>query len=99
MMDPDRYLDRYLAPLARRPRACTEPAELPALDLKHFYPEFARRIETPDLTLEQLYIAGVECGHTESRVELKRRIMVVADQFERRVAAVTAQLQHRIEEL
>ena len=99
MMDPARYLDRYLAPLAKRTRLRAPPTDLPTLDLKHFYPEFAHAVEAPDLTLEQLYTAGVECGHTESRTELKRRVIIVDDQFERRVAAVTSQLQHRIAEL
>ena len=98
-MDPARYLDRYLAPLAKPARAKVPPAELPPLDLKHFHPEFAHPVEAPDLTLEQLYIAGVECGHAESRAELKRRVIIVAEQVERRVAAVTSQLQHRIDEL
>ncbi len=99
MIEPARYLDRYLEPLAGRPRPRARAAEIPALDLHHFYPEAAHQIEAPDLTLGQLYTAGVECGHTEAREELKRRVTVVAGQIERRVAAVTGHLQHRISEL
>ncbi len=74
-------------------------AEIPALDPHHFYPEPARPVEAPDLTLAQLYAAGVECGHAEARAELKRRVNIVAGQIERRVAVVTGALQHRIGEL
>ena len=56
-------------------------------------------MEAPDLTLSQLYAAGVECGHAEARAELKRRVAVVAGQIERRVEVVTGALQHRIGEL
>jgi GT2 family glycosyltransferase/glycosyltransferase involved in cell wall biosynthesis len=91
-MDPSRYLDRYLEPMAGRSRPRAGTAEIPALDLHHFYPEPARQIEAPDLTLGQLYTAGVDCGHNEARAELKRRVNVVAGQIERRVAAVTGHL-------
>jgi GT2 family glycosyltransferase/glycosyltransferase involved in cell wall biosynthesis len=98
-MEPSRYLDRYLEPLAGRARTRAGSAEIPAFDLHHFYPESAQQIEAPDLTLGQLYTAGVECGHNEAREELKRRVTIVAGQIERRVAAVTGHLQHRISEL
>ena len=98
-MEPSRYLDRYLEPLAGRPRARAGSAEIPPFDLHHFYPEPAHQVEASDLTLGQLYAAGVECGHNEAREELKRRVTIVAGQIERRVAAVTGHLQHRISEL
>src|SRR5579872_5056210 len=98
-MDPTRYLNRYLAPLVTAPHPRGESAETPSLDLRHFYPELTHTVTTPDLTLSQLYTAGVECGHVEARAELKRRITVVAGQIERRVAAVTGELQHRVGEL
>jgi len=99
MMDPSRYLDRYLEPLAGRARRRAGSAPTPAFDPHHFFPEPAHQVEAPDLTLGQLYTAGVECGHAEAREELKRRVTVVAGQIERRVAAVTGHLQHRISEL
>jgi GT2 family glycosyltransferase/glycosyltransferase involved in cell wall biosynthesis/predicted nuclease with TOPRIM domain len=98
-MEPSRYLDHYLAPLDGTVHPRTQPAAIPALDVHHFYPEPAHPVEAPDLTLSQLYTAGVECGHLEARVELKRRVAVVAGQIERRVAAVTGALQNRIGEL
>jgi len=96
-MNPSRYVERYLEPLAARTRG--GPVEIPAFDLHHFYPEPAHQVEPPDLTLGQLYDAGVECGHNEARKELKRRVTVIAGQIERRVAAVTDHLQHQIGEL
>ncbi len=95
-----RYLDRYLAPITggvARPAAAL--AEITALDAHHFYPAPTRAVDPPDLTLAQLYAAGVECGHAEARSELKRRVAVVAGQIERRVEVVTGALQHRIGEL
>jgi hypothetical protein len=89
-MDPALYLERYLDPLAAT--AGGAPAEVPALDLHQFDPEPSQPTASPDLTLAQLYAAGVECGHLESRLELKRRVTVLAGQIERRVAAVTGAL-------
>jgi len=99
MSDPAAYMERYLAPLAakRRPRARV--AGVAALSAHHFYPEPTKPVDASDLTLAQLYTAGVECGHAEARAELKRRVTVVAGQIERRVEAVTDALQHRIGEL
>ena len=98
-MDPALYLERYLAPLAGEGAARAASAEVPSLGLHHFYPEPTQSAEAPDLTLAQLYAAGVECGHLESRTELKRRVNVLAGQIERRVAAVTGALRERIGEL
>jgi archaellum component FlaC len=98
-MEPSRYLEQYLAPLAGARHPLAQPAAIPELDLHHFYPEPAHQVEAQDLTLAQLYAAGVECGHIEARTELKRRVAVVAGQIERRVAAVTGALQSRIGEL
>ena len=80
-MDPARYIERYLAPLAATPRARNPRADMPALDGHHFYLEEGR-VETPRLSLPQLYNAGVDCGHTEARFELKRRVAVVDQQLE-----------------
>ncbi len=99
MMDPTRYLDRYLAPQDAASQPRPGPVDVPDLDPHHFYPEPAHEVETPDLTLAQLYTAGVECGHVEARAELKRRVAVVAGHIERRVAVVTGALAHRIGEL
>ena len=99
MSDPARYLDRYLAPVAGVARPRARPEDIAALDVHHFYPEPTHPVEAPDLTLSQLYAAGVECGHAEARAELKRRVAVVAGQIERRVEVVTGALQHRIGEL
>src|SRR5436305_9570092 len=71
MMDPARYLAFYLAPVA--PRAASDiPSTLPPLELRNFYLD-EHEVETPPLSLPQLFSAGVECGHTEARAELKRR--------------------------
>jgi len=98
-MDPTLYLERYLEPLATPARGRGAPVELPALDLRHFYAEPTQGADSHDLTLGELYAAGVECGHVEAREELKRRVTVVAGQIERRVAIVTGALKHRINEL
>ena len=64
VMDPSRYLALYLAPLPPAPRRAHERSRaLPALDDQHFYLRTARS-RRPDLSLPQLYVAGVECGHT-----------------------------------
>jgi GT2 family glycosyltransferase/glycosyltransferase involved in cell wall biosynthesis len=73
-MDPADYVALYLAPLhaspgARRPAA----AMLPVIPAHHFY--FAPTQERArHLPLLELYRAGVECGHLEARVQLRRRV-------------------------
>ncbi len=69
LMDPSRYSALYLAPFPSTPRARNPRADVPALAAHHFYLEEGR-VETPRLSLPQLYTAGVECGHTEARLEL-----------------------------
>jgi GT2 family glycosyltransferase/glycosyltransferase involved in cell wall biosynthesis len=80
-MDPARYLALYAAalPAGRRPRRAA--AVLPTLSDRHFHLA-VRNIEAPVLTLPELYEAGVECGHTEARRELKRRVVDVNAQLE-----------------
>ena len=79
-MDPARYLAMYAAPLPAGGRVRRAVPPLPELDDRHFY--LARTIEQPPLTLPQLFAAGVECGHMEARVELKRRVATVDAQLE-----------------
>ena len=71
MTDPQRYIAIYLAPLQSHPRVHRQAAAPPALDPRHYYPG-ADATDTPELTLPQLYAAGVEFGHAEARAELKR---------------------------
>ena len=72
MTDPQRYLAIYLAPLPPGPRAVRPLAQAPAIDAGHCY--FASDKHAKQLSLPQLFTAGVECGHTEARTELKRRV-------------------------
>ncbi|MFO1415472.1 MAG: glycosyltransferase [Burkholderiales bacterium] len=80
-MDPARYRSLYLAPLPAGPRARHGEAPLPALDERHFYLREGEVEEVP-LTLPQLYVAGVECGHTAARAELKHQIGSVSEQLD-----------------
>ena len=77
-MEPARYLALYLGPVA--PPAQPGPP-LPALELRNWYLD-EHEVESPPLSLPQLFSAGVECGHTEARAELKRRVEVVNAQLE-----------------
>ena len=81
MTDPQRYIAIYLAPLQAHPRVRRQAATPPALDPRHYYLG-ADTPEKPQLTLPQLYAAGVEFGHAEARSELKRRVEVVAEQLD-----------------
>jgi hypothetical protein len=80
-MDPLHYIALYAAALPPTPRP---PRPLPALPslVEHHFHLIAGSGETPPLTLPQLYEAGVECGHTEARLELKRRVGDVNAQLE-----------------
>jgi GT2 family glycosyltransferase/glycosyltransferase involved in cell wall biosynthesis len=80
-MDPLRYIALYAAALPPAPRP---PRPLPALPslVEHHFHLIAGSGETLPLTLPQLYEAGVECGHTEARLELKRRVGDVNAQLE-----------------
>src|SRR5438876_264170 len=72
MTEVETYRAEYLAPLPSRPRARGRFA-LPVIDARYCYlPE--GQTEVRDLPLLQLYTGGVECGHTDARAELKRRI-------------------------
>jgi GT2 family glycosyltransferase/glycosyltransferase involved in cell wall biosynthesis len=73
--DPAHYLGFYLEPVAASPRP-SGPVSLPPIDVRHWYLEEGQ-VEAPPLSLPALYRAGVECGHTEARVELKRRVETV----------------------
>ena len=87
-MDPQRYRERYLAPLASAQRAATP--EAPALDARHFDAPAAEREPAP-LALTQLFTAGALCGHAEARAELGRRVEVA----ERELAELAAIRTHR----
>ena len=80
LMEPARYIALYAAalPAGARPRRALP--TLPPLADRHFH--LAGKVETPVLSLPQLYTAGVECGHTEARLELKRRVEDVNAQLE-----------------
>ena len=81
MTDVETYLAQYLASLPLRPRSRGQLAAPPGIDARHCYlPD--DQAETRDLPLLQLYTAGVECGHTEARAELKRRVTTVQAQLE-----------------
>jgi GT2 family glycosyltransferase/glycosyltransferase involved in cell wall biosynthesis len=80
-MDIARYRKLYLAPLAAGPRADVRPGALPALDERHFYLKEGD-VEVVPLSLPQLYVAGVECGHTAARGELKHQIGTVSAQLD-----------------
>jgi GT2 family glycosyltransferase/glycosyltransferase involved in cell wall biosynthesis len=70
LTDPDRYLERYLAPLASSKR--TPAAEVPEFAARHFIASDDAREPAP-LALSQLFVAGALCGHAEARAELGRR--------------------------
>ncbi len=80
-MDPARYRTLYLAPLPAGPRVRDADVVLPALAHSNFHlAEGAAEIVA--LPLPQLFVAGVECGHTAARVELKHQIDTVHAQLE-----------------
>ncbi|HVO88682.1 MAG TPA: hypothetical protein VMV45_09080, partial [Casimicrobiaceae bacterium] len=80
-MDPARYRARYIAALPAAAQRARAPTELPPLGSHHWYPP-GGQTEAAPLALPELFTAGVECGHTEARLELKRRIVVVDAQLE-----------------
>ncbi|MEP7276078.1 MAG: glycosyltransferase [Betaproteobacteria bacterium] len=80
-MEPLRYLALYASRLPPGLRARRAPPVLPTLAERHFHLSTEAK-EAPVLTLPQLYAAGVECGHMEARVELKRRVDDVNAQLE-----------------
>jgi hypothetical protein len=80
-MDPAQYVTLYLAPMPAGTRETRRTYNLPKLDDSHFYLAEGQ-VETPPLSLFQLFSAGVDCGHTEARNELKRQVAVVDQQLE-----------------
>jgi len=82
--EPQRYLAIYLKPLPPGSRAVRPLAPVPALEARHCY--FAGDKDAKQYSLPQLFSAGVECGHTEARIELKRRVAA----FESDIAWVRA---------
>ena len=80
MTDPKRYLAIYLAPLPPGPRATRTSAQVPDVDTRHCY--FAAHKHAKQFSLPQLFTAGVECGHTEARTELKRRVAAFESDLE-----------------
>ena len=81
MTDQERYLATYLAPLPVLPRVPSAAVTLPPLDARHWYLA-ADSIADQQLSLPQLFSAGVERGHSEARAELKRRVAVVDAELE-----------------
>jgi GT2 family glycosyltransferase/glycosyltransferase involved in cell wall biosynthesis len=81
MTDPQRYLAVYLEPFPA-PRARVRPSEiaLPALDAHHWYMSAAAEPQQP-ISLSQLFVAGVECGHTGARAQLGRRVSEVESEL------------------
>ena len=71
--DSQRYLSHYLAALPAGPRRTQQLARPPALD-DHYWYLSGGGPGAPHLTLPQLYVSGVECGITEARLELRRRV-------------------------
>ena len=106
MIDPQRYLAIYLAPLPPGPRASRQLEHPPALDPRHCYPP-GSDASSRYMSLPQLFTAAVECGHAEARAELKRRVAIVETDMvgfralqdrehddRRHLAAELAQAQH-----
>ena len=80
-MDPAQYIGKYLASLPPGLRGARSVGTMPPLDERNFYLAEGQ-VEAPLLSLGQLYSAGVDCGHTEARNELKRQVAVVDQQLE-----------------
>ena len=73
MLDAGWYPNEYLAPLGAQPRRGRPRGEPLEVGDKHWYPSGASA-GAPELPLQRLFIAGVECGHRESREALKHRL-------------------------
>ena len=80
-MESRQYVGLYLNAVHEGPRGPRPPSNFPELGERHFYLAEGYT-ETSPLTLTQLFSAGVDCGHTEARNELKRREEVVEQQLE-----------------
>lgn len=80
-MDPARYRSLYLTPLPAAPRVRRLDGVLPPLPDSSYYLRDGE-VEVVPLALTQLFTAGVECGHTAARAELKHQIGTVHAQLE-----------------
>ena len=80
-MEPAQYVGKYLASLPPGLRGPRSAGTLPPLDDRNYYLAEGQ-VEAPALSLGQLFSAGVDCGHTEARNELKRQVAVVDQQLE-----------------
>lgn len=80
-MDPARYRSLYLSPLSSAPRERHADDPLPTFSEANFYLKEGE-VEIVPLPLTQLFTAGVECGHTAARAELKHQINTVHAQLE-----------------
>lgn len=70
---PNHYVARYLAPLSARAQPRSQRHGIPDIAEEHW--QKADTLSAPnELSLRELFTAGVECGHGESRKELKRRV-------------------------
>ena len=97
MTDVLTYRDRYLAPLPER-RTRGQVAVPPDIEPRYCYLPDDAGTETEGRQLLELYTAGVECGHTEAREELKRRV-VAADAQSSRTRAIRDRAQDDRENL
>jgi GT2 family glycosyltransferase/glycosyltransferase involved in cell wall biosynthesis len=80
-MDPQRYAERYLAPLeVAKP---VRDVVFPELDVHHFTYDDS---STPPMSLAQLVSAGLDCGHAEARAELRRRSAAADEELARLTA-------------
>ncbi len=76
-IDPRRYRNDYLSPLAARARAVRDASRV---ELQHrFAVPPGRDREAHALALSELYRFGVECGQAEARRELRRRLAELDD--------------------
>jgi len=80
MMEPRDYRDLYLTPIPLGKRVRVQP-QIPPLAEENLYLP-SDQIESPPLSLSALFTAGVECGHTEARLELKRRVKIAEQELE-----------------
>jgi GT2 family glycosyltransferase/glycosyltransferase involved in cell wall biosynthesis len=78
-MDANRYFTLYAAAMPVGARSRRPLPTLPPLTERHFKSVY---VETPELTLPQLYSMGVECGHQEARLQLQRRVGEVNAQLD-----------------
>ena len=78
MSNAEIYVALYLAPMAAGPRIRRGLPDALALADKHYFPP-SEAADPSGLPLRRLFSAGVECGHTEARAELKRRVAIVDD--------------------